>query len=413
MSRARRLTSARNLALAGLVLFLGACASDAPQDSLEPEKGSVAEDIQNLVSPVFGIAALVFVIVEVGVLVILWKFRNHNDHDDDELPEQVHGHLALELGWTILPALILTVVAVLTVMTIFDIDDRRAAANQEETSIDRIEVIGHQWWWEYKYYLQDDDEATSSEPDIVTANDLVIPAGETVAVDVTSADVIHSFWIPRLNGKMDAVPGRWHPLVLESDAPGTFIGQCTEYCGLSHGYMHQRVVALDQADYEGWLANMQTEAEAPDDPGEDADPESAEAAAARGAESFVTQCSSCHLIEGVNDEEFAEQGEGRGPDGLVAGPAPNLTHLMSRGTFAGGVFNLWEPGEDSQTPTPDWSDIGFDNGGRINEADLKAWIRDAPGQKPMSPDDRRGMLSFEQLPEDQVDDLYEFLITLD
>jgi cytochrome c oxidase subunit 2 len=229
---------------------------------------------------------------------------------------------------------------------------------------------------------------------------------------------------------MDAVPGRLHPLVLESDAPGTFIGQCTEYCGLSHGYMHQRVVALDAADYGQWLADQQTPAELPE----------GDTAAARGAETFTTVCSSCHLIEGVNDTEFEDLGSGRGSDGideadftdedgevdedayqaeldrvasegLVAGPAPDLTHLMSRGVFAGGVFNLWMPDENSDMPTtPLWSDIG--EGGRINEADLKAWIRDAPSRKPMAPDDRRGMPTFD-LPEDQVDDLYEFLITLE
>jgi mono/diheme cytochrome c family protein len=164
--------------------------------------------------------------------------------------------------------------------------------------------------------------------------------------------------------------------------------------------MHQRVVALDQTEYEQWLLDMQEPAELP----------TGDTPAARGAEMFTTMCSACHLVEGVNDAEFEELGEGLGSEGLVAGPGPNMTHLMTRGVFAGGLFNLWQPGDDSQTPTPDWADIG--EGGTINEADLKAWIRDAPSQKPMAPDEGRGMPAFD-LPEDQVDDLYEFLITLD
>jgi cytochrome c oxidase subunit II len=369
----------------GAVLLLGACASNAPQDTFQPE-GPAAREIQNLVNPVFFIAAVVFVLVEVGVLFLVWRFRQRPEDNDDELPPQVHGHVALELGWTILPALILTVVGVMTVTTIFRLDSRRDDAEMT------VEVIGHQWWWEYHYWV-DGSREQGEEPDIITANDLVIPAGTSVELSITSADVIHSFWIPRLNGKMDAVPGRYHPLMIEADEPGTFIGQCTEFCGLSHGYMHQRVVALEQGEFEDWLQHMTQPAEMPTDE-----------AAARGAETFTTMCSSCHLVDGINNAEFEEQGNGL--EDLVAGPAPNLTHLMTRGVFAGGVFDLWETDE----VTPQWEDIG--EGGTVNESALKAWIQDAPGHKPMSPDDGRGMPAFD-LPQDQVDDLYEFLTSLE
>ena len=114
-----------------------------------------------------------------------------------------------------------------------------------------VTVIGQQWWWEYRYDVDHD-----GQDDIITANDLVIPAGEPVNLTITSRDVIHSFWIPALNGKRDAVPGREHPLLIEADEPGVFRGQCTEFCGLSHGYMRMRVVALTQADYAAWQANQ-------------------------------------------------------------------------------------------------------------------------------------------------------------
>src|SRR5690606_4437771 len=123
-----------------------------------------------------------------------------------------------------------------------------------------VTVIGQQWWWEYRYDIDGD-----GEDDIITANDLVIPAGKAVSLSIESRDVIHSFWIPRLNGKRDAVPGRSHPLLLEANEPGVYRGQCTEFCGLSHAYMQMRVVALSEADYEAWVANQLKGAEVPSD----------------------------------------------------------------------------------------------------------------------------------------------------
>lgn len=382
---ARRLIGWR-WAFMGLVVFLSGCASNAPQDTLEPE-GPIARSIDNLAGPVFMIAGVVFVLVEVGVLFLAWRFRKRpTDAEDDDLPPpQVHGNIPLELGWTILPALILTVVAVMTVTTIFDIDSRR------DDAAFSVDVIGRQWWWEYRYDLDGD-----GSEEIVTANDLVIPAGEAVELNVTSDDVIHSFWIPQLAGKMDAAPGRNHSLVLETDEPGTFVGQCAEFCGLSHGYMRQRVVALPSDEYDAWEQNQLTPAEMP-----------AEGTAAReGAELFTSMCSGCHLVEGVNDSEYDDQGSGT--EELVAGPAPNLTHLMTRGAFAGALFNLWQPSEGEVTPQ--WSDIG--EGGTLERENLATWLRNPPGQKPMAPDEGRGMPDFE-LTEEQIDSLIEFLQTLD
>ena len=108
-----------------------------------------------------------------------------------------------------------------------------------------VEVIGQQWWWEYRYDIDDDGQFD----DIVTANDLVIPAGREVALTITARDVIHSFWVPRLNGKRDAVPNRDHPWKLEADEPGEFVGQCTEYCGLSHAEMRIKAIALTEDDF--------------------------------------------------------------------------------------------------------------------------------------------------------------------
>jgi cytochrome c oxidase subunit II len=382
------------LGAGGLLLLLTACASDAPQDTLEP-KGPIAREIDNLVNPVFIVAGVVFLIVEGGVLFLMWRFRNRDHHDDDTAPKQVHGNLKAELTWTIAPAVILAFVAVGTVATLFTIE---AKADEAEMT---VEVAGQQWWWEYRYDVDRDGET-----DIVTANDLVVPAGTNVKLEITSNDVIHSFWIPALNGKKDAVPGRTHPLTVEADEPGTYVGQCTEFCGLSHAYMRQRLVALSQDDYDAWARNQQLEADMPSD-----------GDAAAGADLFTTQCSTCHIVEGVNDDEYAQALENQdGRPNQVSGTAPDLTHLMTRGTFAGATFDLWIDRDDNGIV--EWDEIGDthpDN--RIDREALEAWLRDPPGQKPMaapSPDagDLRGMPNY-NLSEDQIDQLVAFLETLD
>ncbi|MDZ7674611.1 MAG: cytochrome c oxidase subunit II [Acidimicrobiales bacterium] len=261
------------LRLFGLValvgLFATACASGAQQTTLEPE-GPAAEKIDNLSDITFVIAGVVFVLVEVGVLFVVWKFRRREDDDVDEVPTQNHGNTKLEVGWTLLPAVILAFLAVATVATVLDL-----AGEPEDAT--RIRVVGQQWWWSYDYDIDgdgvhpDDDVTTVGieapeeyETDIETANEMVIPAGEPVYLDIESRDVIHSYWIPALNGKMDAVPGRTHHLTLEADEPGTYVGQCTEFCGLSHAYMRMSVIALPPAEYDQWVQDQLAEAAEPE-----------------------------------------------------------------------------------------------------------------------------------------------------
>jgi cytochrome c oxidase subunit 2 len=384
----------RGAPVVALLLLLSACASDAPQDTLEPQ-GPIAREIDNLVNPVFLVAGAVFVFVEFGALFLMWRFRNRDHHDDDTAPKQVHGNTKLELTWTILPTIILAFVAVGTVATLFAIE-----AEADDATM-TVEVVGQQWWWEYRYDTDGDGEA-----DIVTANDLVVPAATTVRLEITSNDVIHSFWIPALNGKKDAVPGRTHDLTVEADNPGTYVGQCVEFCGLSHAYMRQRLVAVTPEEYDTWVANQEGEADMP-----------ADGDAAAGAELFATQCSTCHIVRGVNDEEFENNLENQGGEAnQVSGNAPDLTHFMTRGAFAGAMFDLWADRDGDGTV--EWDEIGDahpDN--RIDREALEAWLRDPTAEKPMdapSPDagDLRGMPNY-NLTEDQIDQLVAFLETLD
>jgi cytochrome c oxidase subunit 2 len=379
MPRRRRRLSPLALVVP-LLLAASACAADAPQDTLEPQ-GPIARQIDRLSDPVFLVAGVVFVIVEFGTLALVLKFRKRKGEGDDELPAQTHGNTRLEIGWTVLPAVVLGFVAVATVATLVNINNRDDAALT-------VQVEGQQWWWRYNYDI--DGDGDFDDDAVSTATDLVIPAGVDVELSITSNDVIHSYWIPALNGKKDAVPNRTHQLTLHADEPGTYVGQCTEYCGLSHAYMRQRAVALPQEEFDAWLQNQATDASEPTD--EDA---------ALGAELFATQCSRCHLARGINDEQFEEEGGTT----LVAGDAPDLTHFATRGGFAGGMFDLWEDLDGDAVV--EWDEIGEE----FNRNDLEDWLRDPPGQKPMAPEGR-GMPNL-QLQEDQIDQLVAFLETLD
>ena len=374
-----------------LVLLLGACASDAPQDTLEPQ-GPIARSIDNLWNGVFVIAVVVFVLVEFGTLALVIRFRRRKHDNDDDLPAQTHGNTRLEIAWTILPAVMLAVVGFFTLRTLFEVNER----NDDDLT---VQVTGQQWWWEFAYDTDGDGDFTDEA--VLTANDLVIPAGVDVNLDIESNDVIHSFWIPALNGKKDAVPNRTHPLRINADEPGTYVGQCTEFCGLSHGYMRQRVVALTPDQFDAWLDNQQDDADMP-----------TEAQAAAGAELFTTQCSGCHLARGINDSEFEEQGEGT--ELLVSENAPDLTHFATRGTFAGAIFDLWVDQDGDEIIEAD------EIGGELDRGALEAWLRDPPAEKPMDApylpdpgqDKVRGMPNF-NLQEEQIDQLVDFLATLD
>ncbi|CAB4808713.1 unannotated protein [freshwater metagenome] len=278
--------------------------------------------------------------------------------------------------------------------------------NREEPNSINVQVAGQQWWWQYKYDVNNDGNFDGPE-DITTATEMVIPAGRPIQVTTTSNDVIHSFWIPGLNGKRDAVPGLRNPLKLQADEPGIFRGQCTEFCGLSHANMRMLVRAVSTSDYDAWVKNqLKDHAADPTDP-----------TALAGKKVWQALCAQCHVIDGINDVKMKET---KPP--LVSGVAPDLTHLMTRGTFAGSIFNLYEPVGSDGSPLP-MGDVaaagdpgaaltgGKVNTATVNRVTLEAWLRNAPALKPMYPQGGRGMPNL-NLTEEQIDQLVAFLETL-
>jgi cytochrome c oxidase subunit 2 len=385
--------------LAG-TLLLGGCAKNAPQDIFKPA-GENARRINDLQQWVFLIAGIVAVLVFSLVGYTLVRFKDRGQ----DIPEQSHGKPALEITLTIIPALILVGIGIPTVSTIF-----KLAKSSDTQCV--VNVTGQQWWWEYDYPVQDGCMPGGITQPIVTSGQLVIPTHEHVMLQITSRDVIHSFWIPKLNGKRDAVPGRVQPLRMEADQPGIYSGQCTEFCGLSHARMRMEAVGLYPADFATWVANQNTTAK----------PAEANTLAAEGESTFDQQCSRCHQVDGLmraggvpalaNPDLYEE-----------SGAAPNLTHLMSRNTFAGATWDLL----NASCRDTVWNAKPADFGALylkgvtadcLNEVDLREWLRNAPAKKPMYADPTklaatggkyRGMPNL-NLTDDQINQLIAYLL---
>jgi cytochrome c oxidase subunit 2 len=253
-------------------------------------------DFARAINEVYGIITWVtigiFVVVAAVLLYVIIRYR---ERDAERLPRQIRGHSLLEIGWTIAPALVLLIIAIPTIQIIF----RTQSAARPAGAL-AVDVRGHQWWWEFRY----------PSLKITTANELHLPVGQTVYLKLEGPDVIHSFWVPRLGGKRDVIPGRINTLTFTPEAPGEYLGQCAEFCGISHANMRMRVIVHPRATWATWVAGQQ------------AVPATA-AAVADGAALFArSACVGCHTIRGVSA-------------GVIG---PDLTHFGSRGTVAAGIL---------------------------------------------------------------------------
>ena len=206
----------------GFLLLSTACFPSDPLSTFDA-RGPVARAQLNLFVLIFWVAVVVFVVVNGILLYTAIKYRRK---PGQELPVQTHGNTRLEIAWTIAPAIILVFIAVPTITTIFE------TANTPPGDVMEVKVTGHQWWWEFEY------------PDlgVVTANELHIPVGETVNLTLESDDVIHSFWVPKLAGKTDMIPGNTNTMWFSADDTGEYFGLCAEFCGTAHAQMRFRVI---------------------------------------------------------------------------------------------------------------------------------------------------------------------------
>ena len=338
--RARRQAIRPLVLLASVaLLLLSGCVENSKQGYLYPE-GPIARRADSLWDVTILIAAVIFVIVQGLLIFAIIRFRERPGRE----ARQFHGNTKVEIILTVIPALILAGLAVPTVSTVL------ALGKKPTGDVLEIKVIARQFWWEYQY----------TDLGVVTANEMHVPVDRPVYLTLEGDDVIHSFWIPKLTGKQDVVPGRVNHMQFEAENAGReYFGQCTEYCGLSHANMRLRVFTHTQEDFDQWVDEQREPAAAPDS-----------ALAKEGRQIFLEEelpaggtCINCHAIQGTEAQ---------------ATTAPDLTHFASRKTFAGALFQN----------TPE---------------NLSAWLRDPPGVKPGAKMPDYG------LSEDQIAALIAFL----
>jgi cytochrome c oxidase subunit 2 len=268
-----------------------------------------AQSIVNLAILALVVTGLIFLVVEGVLLYSVWRFRQRPDDSTAE-PPQVYGSMPIEVAWTAAPTLVVFFLVLVTTRTLWDVVPHVPKPQSGDNAL-FVTVIGHQWWWEYVYESYD-----GRSLGFVTANELHIPASDDdtprpVYLTLKSADVAHSYWVPRLGGKVDLIPGRTNSMVLQTKERGLHLGQCAEFCGAQHANMLIRVIAEPPDDFERWLASESQPAI--EDPG-----------VTEGRGVFLAQsCVNCHAVRGTT---------ARGAY------APDLTHLMNRGTLAAGMI---------------------------------------------------------------------------
>lgn len=228
-----------------VVLLLAACGTEQPQTTFSTQ-GNNAREILSLYNIIFYVAIGVFVVVEGILIYSAFRYRRR---PEDGIPLQIHGNQPIEIIWTIIPAIIILFIATMTFRT-------QSILVAETTDPLRVTVIGHQWWWEFQY----------PDQGVVTANELHIPANRDIEFTLQSADVIHSFWFPRLSGKTDAIPGTSNRLTFRADevTERTLIkGQCAEFCGGTHAQMGMYAVVEPAAAFEQWVEQQRAMAVVP------------------------------------------------------------------------------------------------------------------------------------------------------
>jgi cytochrome c oxidase subunit II len=279
-----------------------------------------AEILNDTARLVLLICLMIFVIVAGLLLYSLWRYRRREGDDDTEEPSQVYGSNAIELAWTIPPILIVIVLVLITARTVGEINVIHSSKDTVQ-----LRVIGHRFWWELQY----------PGYGVTAANEIHVPVSylstpRPIQMTLDSADVVHGFWVPQLNGKLWVVPNHQNAMWIQPSSLGTYLGNCTVYCGEQHANMLIRVIVEPPEDFEKWIAGQK--AAPADDPSVE-----------QGRKEFLeNSCGTCHRIQGT-------------PANGVFGP--DLTHYMSRQTLGAGVAVN-------------------------NDENLRSWLRDPQVLKP-------------------------------
>lgn len=318
----------RHFSIFGFIaLFLSGCGK--PYLSTLRPAGEVADKEYSLMVLSTGLMIIVIVAVTLIFIYVLFRFRQRRG-SENQIPEQIVGNHKLEVVWTVIPILLIIILAVPTVLTTFELADVTAmeeASNDEEIIV--VNVRANQYWWEFEY----------PKYGVITSQDLYVPTDEKVYFNVKAADVKHSFWIPAIGGKLDMNTDTNNKFYLEFDQEKTnesneiFYGKCAELCGPSHAYMDFKVKPLPREEFDNWIKKMQN-----------ASTTVSTDLATQGEEIFGTSCITCHAVSPQDKR----------PD--VARIAPNLANFGDRERIAGVLEH--------------------------NKENLKNWIKDPDKYKP-------------------------------
>ena len=357
--------------MAALFLFAVGCTKDG--QSTWEAFGPVAQKQLDLFNVILWVMVAVFILVE-GVLV--YAIVRYRRRPGDAKPPQIHGKTSLEIVLTIIPTILVLALGIWSVFTLFELEE---PPTDGPTPL-QVTVTGHQWWFEFEY-----PDAGNGKK-IITANEMRIPVDRPIQITLESDDVIHSFWVPKLAGKLDMVPTHTNKMwfqadsdKLKEDLPVTLYGQCAELCGLAHALMRFRVTVMEQADFDSWVVAYGA-------------PPAISDKAKQGKQLFAANCTLCHTIDGPDDPALSASrltGFLTGGD-ITPVPAPNLTDFRTRQTLAAGITDL-------------------------TESNLRAWLHNPEDIKPGNYMSERAVLYQNgpaNLTDDEIDSLIGYLLDL-
>jgi len=330
-----------------VIAFLSSTVALADGPWTNDPQGPQARAIADLYWIMFVAAVVVLAIVDGGIIYAGIKFRERPGH----VAKQFHGQNFLELSWTVIPTIMVVSFSVLSWQKLDFINNTRGG---DVGMV--VQAQGSQWTWTFGYPHEDRFKLLDGSY-LKVGEELHIPVGMKVRVELSAKDVIHSFWVPSVGGKKDAVPGRATELWIQADKAGTFKGQCLEFCGDGHADMLITLVAHPQSDYAAWAVEAVKEANRAIDP-----------ATTKGRETFLSlACVGCHTVKGT------------AASGKIG---PELTHVASKKSIAGGVLSP------------------------VNEENLTKWIKNPPAVKPGT------QMPNLNLSDEQIHDIVQWLLTL-